>query len=545
MATEDLPKIDTKITAVTVYRDGARIERSGTITLKPGTHKLRIPDLTRFLDKESVRVSGRGHASILSFDTIDSTVEASGYTKLDELVKVHKDLEKKRAKINQTLARIAAREKFFTQILLNSAAEFSRWIPAGECDVDRLTSIENLTTASLEKLEKERAKAQTELRALEKELAIATREIEKFRRDVQQYEVTHTIILNLDSRKAGKCEFNVTYFVRRAAWAPTYDIDLKEEEAEITTFTVVINNTLEDWDNVKLTVSTASSRPAVISEPNPLLLKVYKPRPRVIGRGGRPRTGALRRKRDMGAPEEERSEMDGIVDALATTTAEQPAVLAPEMGQATATAVETGGVHVFVLPEKANVPADGEPHAFRINHTKLPAERKYFWNAVDFAEVIETTQIENSETVLLPGRAKVYSGEDYIGESVLKVVAPHEKFDTGIRFTYDLKVEKKLVEKSAEKSGFTGGKVSREYSYELTIKSFRKKPSPIKVMDRIPHSDSEKIKVDDKRLSPKPSETRLGILTWELDIPAGEEMKISYEFEVEYPKEIRITPPLP
>jgi uncharacterized protein (TIGR02231 family) len=542
MAIEDLPKIETKITAVTVYRDGARIERTGAITLKPGTHKLRIPDLTRFLDKESVRVSGRGHASILSFDTVDTTVEASGYEKLDSLLKRKQDLEKKRAALNQTLARISARETYFSQILLNSAAEFSRWIPAGECGVDQVTSLDTLTTTNLAKLEKERIKAQTELKALEKEIAIATREIEKFRRSIQQYEVTHTIILNIDAQKAGKAQFNITYFVRRASWAPTYDIDLKEDAAEITTFTVVINNSLEDWDNVKLTVSTASSRPAVISEPNPLLLQVYTPS---VTR--RPATGA-RAKMDRRRPtEEERGEGDvgGIADGLFTTVTEQPAVPPPEMDQATATAVETGGVHVFILPEAVKVPADGEPHAFRISHTKLSAERKYFWNAVDFAEVIEVTQIKNEDTVLLPGRAKVYSGEDYIGESVLKVVAPREEFDVGTRFTYDLKVEKKLVEKSAEKSGFTRGKVSREYSYELSIKSFRKSPSPIKVMDRIPHSDSEKIKVDDKRMTPKPTQTRLGILTWEIDIPAGGEEKITYEYEVEYPKEIRIHPPLP
>ncbi|MFX1475561.1 MAG: mucoidy inhibitor MuiA family protein [Promethearchaeota archaeon] len=543
MAIEDLPKIETKITAVTVYRDGARIERSGAITLKPGTHKLRIPDLTRFLDKESVRVSGRGHASILSFDTVDSTVEVSGYEKLDSLVKRKQDLEKKRAEINQTLARIGARENYFSQILSHSAAEFSRWIPAGECAVDQVTSLDTLTTTNLAKLEKERIKAQTELRALEKEIAIATREIEKFRRSVQQYEVTNTIILNIDAQKAGKAQFNVTYFVRRASWAPTYDIDLKEDAADITTFTVVINNSLEDWDNVKLTVSTASSRPAVISEPHPLLLRVYTPR--ATGRSAA--SGAKFKMDRRIATEEERREgyVGGAAGEVTTTAMDQPTAPPPEMDLTTATAVETGGVHVFILPEAVKVPADGEPHAFRISHTKLPAERKYFWNAVDFAEVIEVTQIKNGDTVLLPGRAKVYSGEDYIGESVLKVVAPHEEFDVGTRFTYDLKVEKKLVEKGAEKSGFTGGKVAREYSYELAIKNYRKSPSPIKVMDRIPHSDSEKIKVDEKRITPKPTETRLGILTWEIDIPAGGEEKITYEYEVEYPREIRIHPPLP
>ena len=120
-----LPQLDTKITAVTIYRDGAKIERTGTIELKPGTHKIEIANLTRYLDRESVRVSGRGHASITSFDTVDTTTEVSGYAKLDTLVKKKEDLEKQQRQIQAELQRIVQRMGFYSQILENSAGEFS------------------------------------------------------------------------------------------------------------------------------------------------------------------------------------------------------------------------------------------------------------------------------------------------------------------------------------------------------------------------------------------------------------------------------------
>ena len=146
---EKLPEIKTKITAVTVYRDGARVERSGSITLQPGVHKLGVPKLTQFLDKESVRVQGRGYASIISFDTVDTTVETTGFSKLDELVKQKEKLETQKQQIERELARLSERENFFTQILEKSAVEFSRWIPAGESDVTHISKLETTTTANL------------------------------------------------------------------------------------------------------------------------------------------------------------------------------------------------------------------------------------------------------------------------------------------------------------------------------------------------------------------------------------------------------------
>jgi uncharacterized protein (TIGR02231 family) len=533
-----LPELKSTIKAVTIYRDGAKIERTGSLELQPGTHKIHVPNLTRYLDKESVRVSGRGQATILSFDAVDTTVEVSGYDKLDSLVKQREDLQKKQRQIQNELQRINQRMTFYAQVLEGSAGEFSRWIPAGESEVDRLSSLETLVTKQLDQLVKTQMKLQDDLEQLQKEIAILTREIDKFRSEFNQYEISHSVHINVEAYKLGKCEFKVSYFVSRASWAPTYDFLLSEETTDMTMYTVVHNNTQEDWKNVQLAVSTASRRPATINEPSPYMIRVYAPPPPRMAR-------VAMKKEKMSAPAASGAARDDeYLEAEEMALVEEPM---PDMAPppVVATTVEVGGVFVFVLPDPVNVPSDGEPHAFRTSHAKMQSDRKFFWNAVDFAEAVEVTTVENGDTVLLPGKARVYSGDEYLGETYLELIAPNEKVDVGMRFSYDLKVEKKLTEKSTEKKGLIKGNIARDYTYTLTIKNYRKKTSTIKVMDRTPHSDSEVIKVQDRKFRPEPVKDELGILTWELEVPPEGESKIIYSFQVEYPRGQTITPPLP
>ncbi|MFX1581978.1 MAG: DUF4139 domain-containing protein, partial [Promethearchaeota archaeon] len=312
---------------------------------------------------------------------------------------------------------------------------------------------------------------------------------------------------------------------------------LSEDSTEVTMYTVVQNNTQEDWEKVNLTVSTASRRTASITEPSPYFVSIYHPPPPA------PRRERMKAAK-MAAPAASGAAADEFEAAELEMVPEEPL---PDMAPppVTATAMEVGGVYVFLLPDPVKVAADGEPHAFPTSQLTLEAERKFFWNAVDFAEAIEVTTIENGASVLLPGRARIYFQDEYLGETHLGLIAPNEKVDVGMRFSYDLKVEKKLVSKSTEKKGLLKGNVARDYAYELTIKNFRSKMSAIKIMDRIPHSDSEIIKIEDQKFSPQPNKNELGILTWEIEIPKEGETKINYSFQVEYPRGERITPPLP
>ena len=52
--------VDAPIVAVTVFRDGARVRRRGTVSVEPGLHPVVIRDLPSSVDPASVRVAARG-----------------------------------------------------------------------------------------------------------------------------------------------------------------------------------------------------------------------------------------------------------------------------------------------------------------------------------------------------------------------------------------------------------------------------------------------------------------------------------------------------
>src|SRR6266566_9749916 len=56
----DTRTLDAPITAVTVFRDGARVQRSGTVSMAPGLQTVVIGGLSASVDPASVRVAARG-----------------------------------------------------------------------------------------------------------------------------------------------------------------------------------------------------------------------------------------------------------------------------------------------------------------------------------------------------------------------------------------------------------------------------------------------------------------------------------------------------
>jgi len=147
--------------------------------------------------------------------------------------------------------------------------------------------------------------------------------------------------------------------------------------------------------------------------------------------------------------------------------------------------------------------------------------------------------------VLLPGSVKVYAAGDYIGETHLDTISPREKFRLGTRASYDVKAERKLLEKDTEKAGFTRGKQKRGYKYSLELKNFSKHEIEIRVVDRIPYSNSEKILVEMEEPTLAYKKMELGILTWETTMIKDQELKIEYAFDVEWERDLTIRPPLP
>jgi len=528
-----MKEIQTKIAAVTVFRDGARVVRTGKTELGAGEQTVKITDITRYAESDSFRVKGKGKAVLRGIDVkqISRTYEPEGDTK--ELYDKLKVLQKERATIEDKLQIQRSRSERMNVVMSQFSSEFGKWFSVGETSMDQMTKMDKTGGELLRDAMKTIRELENELQRIDAEIAALHDNINRIQGQ-RRTETINEVFVSLDMKESSPLELEVTYQLRMASWQPTYDVDIGEAKSSVKRIAVVRNQSLEDWEDVGLTVSTASAQPVEAVEPNPFYVDVYTPRD-----FGMMATRAAAPREMM---KKEKAYDEDLEDALMEVE-EQPM---PDIIEDYAETTESlGGIAVYNVPGEVSIPADNDPHPVTLTLEEFDSRRLHFWNASAMAEVVAQDEITNGDAVLLPGNVKVYAAGDFIGESYLSLQAPREKFRLGTRVAYDIKAEKKLIEKDTEKAGFTRGKKRRGYKYSLEIQSFAKRNITVKVVDVIPHSNSEKITVDLREPTLPYKKMELGVIEWETKIEAGAKIKIEYSYEIEWEKEFSIRPPLP
>lgn len=528
-------KITTQIKTVTVFRDGARVIRKGKAKVVAGEQVLKIGGITRYAHEDSFRVKGKGHAALRGIDVKKTTTTFEPEDVLKTLLDELKALEKQRDVLSTKAEIQEQRITHLNTIASNFSSVFGKWYAAGESSLTQLDEMDKTTVKQLTDAKKKLRSLEDEIDEMESKIAAMQANINKVQGQ-RRTETFHEVNIVIDAKQATEIDLEITYQLSYAGWSPTYDVDLKEEQASLKRIAMVYNNSLEDWHNVNLSVSTASARPVRAVEASPFYVDVFRPITTIT-------TGSAfaSRSRDMSSEKEE------IMDMAALSAFEQPeeAPMEPIVESYAEVTESLSGIVIYDVPGEVSIKSDEDPHPVTLTEEDFASRKLHFWNAYAMPEVVAQDEITNGDSALLPGPIKVYAKGDFIGESNINSVSPREKFRLGTRTSYDVKATKKLVTKDTDKAGITRGKTKRDYQYELELESFAKSEVEVMVVDRIPHSTSEKIVIDLLNPSPMPKKNELGVLEWEIKIAPQKKTIIAYQYNVEWEKDIRIQPPLP
>ncbi len=529
-----MKELQTKITSATVFRDGARVVRTGKTEVEKGEQVIRVGGITQYAHEDSFRVKGRGHAVLRGIDVkrISKTHEPEGDAK--EMLEKLKALEKQRRNIQDQYELQQTRITHQTNVMNQFSAEFGKWFSVGETGLDNLTKMDKANQDIILKSKKELRKLTRELQEIDAENRAIRENIQR----IQGERITETlseVYVTIDAKQNTTLELEVTYQISLANWYATYDVDIREETTTLKRIAMISNNSMEDWEDISLIVSTASAQPVSIVKPNPYYVNTYQSAMTTGGYGGGVLGGLARA--DFDDEAEEKVLMEDSISY------EEPM---PEIIEEYASSLETlGGITVYEVPGRITIEANRDPSPITLTLEEFESKRLHYWNAYAMPEVVAQDEITNGDSVLLPGPVKVYAAGDYIGETNLGTISPREKFRLGTRAAYDVKAERKLIEKDTEKAGFTRGKQKRGYKYSLELKNFSKDDIEIRVVDRIPYSNSEKILVEMEEPTLAYKKMELGVLTWETTMTKDQELKIEYSYEVEWEKDLSIRPPLP
>jgi len=519
------------IAGVTVFRDGARITRSGEAAIPAGLSPVVLAHLPVSADPESVRVGVRGN------DVALLEVEANLRHGVDpvraETARLREEAERCRDAVKaledqdtSEQARLGFAEHLSeaAAVAMARAVSFGR---AGQDDLARMGDFLSASTAGAFERRREisvrKRQAVREVEAAEQRLADA-----EHRTGVPQYvEVSATV----EAAAETQAEIELSYHVKGASWQPLYDLSLTGERLAVSYLAEVTQQTGEDWPAVRLTLSTSRrGLHQVLPELQPWYISRRVPEPKRQPVGFASRMAAA-----GGEPDEV---VAGLSSAAQGWVATGPRRAARAL---TADVAESGVNQVYEVARPLAVPSDGNPHKTTIAQFDIDSDLDYLAVPVMAAEAyVRATVTNTSPLLLLPGAARIFRDGQFAGETSLETIAPGEEFELQLGVDEQIRIERELHRRATSKA-VIGATRTVDVAYETTVRNHRPVTAKISVHDHIPVSTDGDIKVRLREASPRPAEqTDLGELTWELTLEAGRSAMITHRFTVEHPAQVAI-----
>ena len=282
---QEIPEkeVKSKVVEATVFLKGAQVLRKETVQLTKGESIVKFTNLSPFIAPKSIQLKAGDELTVLGINHQQNFLDKS--VKSTELLKLENALEQINEKIEleNTYLAIAQEEITFLQTnrLIggkNETLNVATLKQAAEYYGNQLTALKLQTierNSKIKKLIEEKNNLQNQINSLAGEKEFATGEV----------------LVRVAAKVPGSFSFELSYLVDNAGWFPSYDIRAKDINSPVSLHykANVRQDTKVDWDNIKLTFSSAEpSVSGVAPELRPYLLNYNTAPPRYS-----PTTGAV------------------------------------------------------------------------------------------------------------------------------------------------------------------------------------------------------------------------------------------------------------
>ncbi|KAH9480090.1 Protein F37C4.5 [Psilocybe cubensis] len=491
--TVDLVSVeDSKIISVSVYAGRAEITRLFKFNVKTGHNQLNIVGLPSVLDQDSLRVEGRGAATI--HDVSISTIKPPPTPTTSPLLT---DLLSKEKKTQKALARALKS--------LSSVETYISSVRVEDLDVSNLRNVVQQYDATAGELDDRVTELEDELKKIDEELK---KERQRLAGPTGNDKLNLKATIGVFADFEGEIKIALIYAVHRASWNAAYDIrvDMQTKEKPITLIykASIVQNTGEDWVDVPLTLETASPTFGVdVPTLEPWTLSVqrfYAKKSKSFAmRGG---GGFL----DAPPPPRPMVMRSMAVGSAAPTDqmsmySEAPV---PEIEHRGLQVSSKGGVSAtFGVPGLITIPSDDVGHNVTIVKLALDADMSWVCVPKKDNRVHLKAKIKNaSEYTLLAGSASVYVDGSFISKSDVPLVSPEEKFECPLGLDPSIRVTYHPRTKKVSQSGFYTKSSNHTFTQRITVHNTKASASGIgsgnlniKVIDQVPISEDSVITV--------------------------------------------------
>lgn len=526
-----------KLSEVMVFPNGAEVSRSFSLDLPEGEHALILNDLPADLDPHSLRIEGAGPQGVVigSIDhkvttlSLDDERQSQMTGQLKDQLQILRD---QRALLEAEVQAYQLQVKLLNEMALLPSRPNRQGEEGGGDLTQQYTSLYTMMGEKFIEAQKNVLDARVKIRDLDKQIRnINDRLGEQPSGNKRVSQLTVHVVAEM----AGSASFTVRYQVNSAGWRPRYEarLDTENSSLQLVRRAVIFQRSQEEWDNVKITLSTANPTGRTSA---PLLrpwLVDYLPdrkNDRVSG-------GILSMEAADEAPKGKRYSgrmLSKVAKAPAPAIARQARV---NFGAYQMTfevpgrvSVERGGAEKKVLLDKI----DTKPSISLLTVPKK--DRKAYLQA----------EFENkTENALLSGHLSLFRDGVYVGDSRLRAIEPGQNAKIGFGVDPNVNVKFTKLDRVKGETGLITSSNSDVHRYKILVTNGHKKAMKVTVLDQLPYAQEETLSITMLETNPKPSRTdvddKRGVLAWDFDLKAGASKEIQFGYQLVWPKDKRIT----
>lgn len=535
-------KIETpNITEVTVFLDRAMVTRTANSNLTKGEHVIIFDNLPESIETNSLQATGKGKAILRDVRFKQTNYPEVTDDKILELNKKILNTDDNIVDANDIIVN-AKKEKQITEELIAKIITRIEEKPTKNevrmaLDMEKLFLMIDTYRSKLNTLDKEIRSTERKIRKYEDELDFLNSEINNSGSKQERSKYFAEVLI--DVQEESTIEINLTYMVYGPAWYPVYDLRVSgdSKKMDLIYYANIMQNTLEDWENVQIKLSTARANVGGHQpDLSPWYLSLYEEN--VL----RERVSSESKKMGMS---QMYNEMPSKSLAVEDEEVFEPG--APDIS-ISAAGVEMGATAaVFAVAGKNTINSDNQHHKVTIMMQSFDASFRYSTVPKLAPYAYLKAKVKNtSDFPILAGSTNVFLDNNFVATSQIEQVNPDQEFWTFLGVDDGIKVEYKTIKNYQKDDGIISKKSKFINEYIIEITSNKKNQEEIVIWDQIPISNHEDIKIN--LIEPKLSDNQKNVkindynyIEWFFNIKPGEKIKIPFKFTVESPKNKNIS----
>jgi uncharacterized protein (TIGR02231 family) len=522
-----------KLQKVTVYLQGAHLYYNENVTLQAGNNELIFENISPYINVASLQAASKGAVVMEVKHQIKYKEKAIATRKYDkEIENVLDSLEDIAYAMKDIDNKVYVLETEKSMLMNNRIIKGQQLRDSLPTLRDGMAFLKEKLNSIYEqslKLERMKAKLQKQKNKLDtrySSLLLLQSGQEVFNRTAAQQ--VNQVVVTLFCDAATTTQVNFNYFVQNASWVPVYDLQATSStnNFNLKYFANVTQSTGVEWTSVPLTLSTSNpTETNVKPELSPWYLSFmeYLRNDRI----SKTLSNAWVPMQMESLSIKKKSNSDGYDDV------EEDQKYVQNYVQITESIIRTE----YEIKLNYTIAADGKMHKVLINQKEVPMIMEFAAVPKVCTDAFLMAKVTGWEDMnILPGNARLYFDGGYVGEMYLDASTTSDTLNVNLGRDKTIAITRKKIKEDVKEKIFADDKVETR-TIEIVVRNTKNVPVEIVLEDQIPiATGTNEIRVDLFESDGATLDVATGKLTWKVKLKVKDTKKITFTYQIRYPK---------